>query len=192
MIVGLEGKIVTLGADHVVLNVGGVFYKVSMPGTAIAGLGKVGETARVHTHLYVREDQMALYGTPDERSLRMFEQLLTVSGIGPKVALSILGTMPLEALENAIASGNVDLLTRVPGIGRKTASRMVLEMKGKIDILAASGISISPSAATEVVDALMGLGYSPAEIQGALSALPKDHELATEEMVMFALKRLGR
>ncbi|HVF98682.1 MAG TPA: Holliday junction branch migration protein RuvA [Chloroflexia bacterium] len=192
MIVGLEGKIVTLGADHVVLNVSGVFYKVSMPGTAVPGLGKVGETARVHTHLYVREDQMALYGTSDERSLRMFEQLLTVTGIGPKVALSILGTMPLEALENAIASGNVDLLTRVPGIGRKTASRMVLEMKGKIDILAASGISISPSAATEVVDALMGLGYSPAEIQSALSALPKDHELATEEMVMFALKRLGR
>ena len=192
MIVGLEGKIVTLGADHVVLNVGGVYYKVSMPGTAVPALGKVGETARIYTHLYVREDQMALYGTPDERSLRMFEQLLTVSGIGPKVALSILGTMPLEALENAIASGNVDLLTRVPGIGRKTASRMVLEMKGKIDILAASGISISPSAATEVVDALMGLGYSPAEIQGALSALPKDHELATEEMVMFALKRLGR
>lgn len=192
MIVGLEGAIASVGLDHVVLNVGGVFYKVFMPGTAVAGLGQVGDTVRVYTHLYVREDQMSLYGTSDERSLRMFEQLLTVSGIGPKVALSILGTMPVDALENAISSGNVDLLTRVPGIGRKTASRMVLEMKGKIDLIAASGVSISPSTASEVVEALTGLGYSPLEIQTALSALPKDHELGTEEMVMFALKKLGR
>lgn len=192
MIVGLEGVIASIGADHVVLNVGGVFYRVFMPGTTVAGLGKVGETVRVYTHMYVREDQMSLYGTSDERSLRMFEKLLTVSGIGPKVALSILGTMPVDSLEAAISSGNVDLLTRVPGIGRKTASRMVLEMKGKIDLVAASGVSMSPSAASEVVDALTNFGYSPAEIQTALSALPKDQELTTEDMVMFALKKLGR
>lgn len=192
MIVGLEGTVASIGHDHIVLNVGGVFYRVFMPGTAVASLGQVGEKARVFTHLYVREDQMALYGTPDERGLKMFEQLLTVSGIGPKVALSILGTMPVDALENAISSGNVDLLTRVPGIGRKTASRMVLEMKGKIDIISAAGISMTPSAASDVVEALTGLGYSPAEIQSALSALPKDHEMDTQEMVMFALKRLGR
>lgn len=192
MIVGLEGTIAVIGLDHVVLNVGGVFYRVFMPGTMIAGLGQVGETARVYTHLYVREDQLSLYGTSDARSLRMFEQLLTVSGIGPKVALSILGTMPVDSLESAISSGNVDLLTRVPGIGRKTASRMVLEMKGKIDLVAASGVSMSPSAASDVVDALANFGYSPAEIQSALSALPKDHELTTEDMVMFALKKLGR
>lgn len=192
MIVGLEGVIASMGTDHVVLNVSGVFYRVFMPGTTVAGLGKVGDTVKVYTHMYVREDQMALYGTEDERSLRMFEQLLTVSGIGPKVALSILGTMPVDALESAVSSGNVDLLTRVPGIGRKTASRMVLEMKGKIDILSAAGISASPSVAGEVVEALTGLGYSAVEIQTALSSLPKDHELGTEDMVMFALKKLGR
>lgn len=192
MIVGLEGVIASVGTDHVVLNVSGVFYKVFMPGTTVADLGKVGDTVRVYTHMYVREDQMALYGTEDERSLRMFEQLLTVSGIGPKVALSILGTMPVDALESAVSSGNVDLLTRVPGIGRKTASRMVLEMKGKIDILSASGVSAGPTVAGEVVEALTGLGYSPAEIQTALSSLPKDHELDTADIVMFALKKLGR
>jgi Holliday junction DNA helicase RuvA len=122
----------------------------------------------------------------------MFETLLGVSGIGPKVGLSILSTMPVESLENAIASGNVDLLTRIPGIGRKTASRLVLELKGKLDLLVAAGISASPTAASEVVEALSGLGYSPAEIQAALSTLPKEQELATEDMVMFALKRLGR
>jgi len=176
----------------VVLDVNGVFYKVSMPGSSIGTLAKPGAKVRLFTDLYVREDQMALYGTTEERQLRLFESLLTVSGIGPKVALSILSTMPVDSLESAIAAGNVDLLTRIPGIGRKTASRLVLEMKGKLDLVAAAGISASPSAASEVVEALSGLGYSPAEIQSALSGLPKDEELGVEEMVMFALKRLGR
>jgi len=192
MIAGLEGIIASQAADHVVLNVSGVYYKVFMPGSSISQLGRVGEKARVYTHLYVREDQLALYGTAEERQLRMFETLLGVSGIGPKVALSILSTMPVDSLESAIGSGNVDLLTRIPGIGRKTASRLVLELKGKIDIVAAAGIIASPSAASEVVEALTGLGYTPAEIQAALSGLPKDTELTTEDMVMFALKRLGR
>ncbi len=193
MIVGLEGTVAGFGGDHVVLNVGGVFYKVFMPGSTIATLAKVGKKARVHTHLYVREDQLTLYGAADERQIKMFETLLSVSGIGPRAALSILGTMPMDALENAIANGNVDLLTRVPGIGRKTASRLVLELKGKLDITASvAGTAIPPSAATEVVEALAGLGYSPAEIQTALIALPADAELSTEDMIMFALKRLGR
>jgi Holliday junction DNA helicase RuvA len=192
MIAGLEGIIAAQAADHIVLNVSGVYYKVFMPGSSISQLGRVGEKAHVHTHLYVREDQMALYGTAEERQLKMFETLLGVSGIGPKVALNILSTMPIDALESAIGSGNVDLLTRIPGIGRKTASRLVLELKGKIDIVAAAGIVASPTAASEVVEALTGLGYTPAEIQAALSGLPKDTELTTEDMVMFALKRLGR
>jgi Holliday junction DNA helicase RuvA len=192
MIVGLQGQLASISGDHVVLNVGGIFYKVSMPGSYIGALGKPGDTVRVHTHLYVREDQMALYGTTDERQLRFFESLLTVSGIGPKVALSILSTMPVDSLESAIAAGNVDLLTRIPGIGRKTASRLVLEMKGKLDLVAAAGITATPSAAAEVVEALSGLGYSPAEIQTALSGLPKDVEMGVEDMVMAALKRLGR
>lgn len=192
MIAGLEGVVASVAADHIVLNVGGVFYRVFMPGTSVAQVGRTGEKARVHTFLYVREDQLALYGTPDEMGIRMFETLLGVAGIGPKVALSILGTMPVEALENAISSGNVDLLTRIPGIGRKTASRLVLELKGKLDIVAAVGISATPSAASEVVEALTGLGYSPAEIQAALSDMEKGVEHSTEDMVLHALKRLGR
>ncbi|MBF6613090.1 MAG: Holliday junction branch migration protein RuvA [Chloroflexi bacterium] len=192
MIAGLEGLLASIAADHIVLNVGGVFYRVFMPGSTIAALGAVGDTAHVYTYLYVREDQLALYGAPEERQLKLFESLLGVTGIGPKAALSILSTMPVDSLENAIASGNVDILTRVPGIGRKTASRLVLELKGKLDILAAAGISATPSVASEVVEALTGLGYSAAEIQSALSNLPKESELTTEEMVMFALKKLGR
>jgi holliday junction DNA helicase RuvA len=192
MIAGLEGSIVSLGGDHVVLNVSGVFYRVFVPGSILGTLGRNGDTVKLHTHLYIREDQMALYGSPDERQLRLFESLLTVTGIGPKVALSILSTMPPDALENAIASGNVDLLVRAPGIGRKTATRLVLELKGKMEIAAVAGAIGSPSAAGEVVEALSGLGYSPAEIQAALSAVPKDEQLTTEEIILFALKRLGR
>jgi Holliday junction DNA helicase RuvA len=192
MIAGLEGAVAEVGTDNVVINVGGVFYRVFMPGSAIPTVGKVGDKTRLHTFLYVREDQLALYGSRDERQLKLFQTLLGVSGIGPKVALSILSSMPVDSLENAIASGNVDLLTRVPGIGRKTASRLVLEMKGKLDLLSAVGLAASPSAASEVVEALSGLGYGPAEIQAALSGLPRDEELSTEEMIMFALKRLGR
>jgi Holliday junction DNA helicase RuvA len=192
MIAGLEGTVAEVGTDNVVINVGGVFYRVFMPGSAIPTVGKVGDKTSLHTFLYVREDQLALYGSRDERQLKLFQTLLGVSGIGPKVALSILSSMPVDSLENAIASGNVDLLTRVPGIGRKTASRLVLEMKGKLDLLSAVGLAASPSAASEVVEALSGLGYGPAEIQAALSGLPHDEELSTEEMIMFALKRLGR
>ncbi len=182
----------TVGVDHVILNVGGVFYRVSMPGSTIGTLGQVGDTVRVHTYLYVREDQLALFGASSERQLKLFESLLTVSGIGPKAALAILSTMQPDALESAIAEGNVDLLTRVPGIGKKTASRLVLELKGKLDLAAAVGIISNPTAATEVVEALGSLGYTGAEIQAALSGLPKEEEMSTEDMIMFALKRLGR
>jgi Holliday junction DNA helicase RuvA len=192
MIAGLEGTLFAIGVDHVLINVGGVIYRVSMPGSSIGTLGAVGGTVMVYTYLYVREDQLALFGATSERQLRLFESLLTVSGIGPKAALSILSALQPDSLESAIAAGDVDALTRVPGIGKKTASRLILELKGKLDLVAAAGIIASPSAAAEVVEALGGLGYTGAEIQAALSGLPKDEELSTEEMVLFALKRLGR
>jgi holliday junction DNA helicase RuvA len=192
MIAGLEGTLAGITGDHAIINVSGVFYRVFMPGPTLGTLGRNGDKVRVFTHLYIREDQMALYGTTEERQLQLFETLLGVSGIGPKAALSILGSMPADAIENAIASGNIDLLTRIPGIGRKTAQRLVLELKGKLELVAAASVVGSQSAATEVVDALTGLGYTAAEIQAALSNIPKDEPMSTEEMVLFALKQLGR
>lgn len=181
-----------LAADHAIINVNGVFYRVFMPGSILGTLGRSGDKVRVHTFMYIREDQMALYGSPDERQVELFETLLAVSGIGPKAALSILSTMPSDALENAIASGNVDLLTRVPGIGKKTASRLVLELKGKMEFAATSNTIGDQSVATDVIDALVGLGYTPAEIQAALSGISKEDQLSTEDMVLYALKSLGR
>ena len=192
MIVGLRGSVAAVAADHVVLDVGGVMYRVNMPASSIPGVGVVGDTTRVFTHLYVREDQMALYGTTDERQLRMFESLLAVSGIGPKAGLAILSALPVDQLDDAISSGNVDILTKVPGIGRKTATRLVIELKGKVDLFAAMGMAGGTSAAAEAIEALTNLGYGPSEIQAALAGLPKDEQIGTEEMVMHALKRLGR
>ena len=193
MIAGLEGTLATVAGDHVTINVGGVYYRVAMPGTTIGTLGKIGDTVHVHTFLYVREDQLALYGATSEQQLKMFESLLGVTGIGPKAALSILSVMQPDALESAISSGNLDLLTRVPGIGRKTAQRLVLELKGKLDLSSAAAlIGGSPSTANEVVEALGGLGYSASEIQAALSSMPKDEPMTTEDMILYALKRLGR
>src|SRR3954451_3251009 len=117
MIAGLEGTLAGLAGDHAIINVSAVYYRVFMPGSRLGTLGRTGDRVRVFTHLYIREDQMALYGSTDERQLALFETLLGVSGIGPKVALSMLSAMPADAIENAIASGNVDLLTRIPGIG---------------------------------------------------------------------------
>jgi Holliday junction DNA helicase RuvA len=192
MIAGLEGKISVLGSDYVVLNVGGVFYRVVMSAALVGTLGPVGKVTHVHTYLYVREDQLALYGAPEERQIRLFETLLGVSGIGPKGALAIMGTMPIEALEGAIASGNIDLLTKIPGIGRKSAARLVLELRGKIDSSTLAASTPATVATGEVVEALSSLGYNPAEIQAALASLPKDNEMSTEDMIMFALKRIAR
>ncbi len=192
MIAGLEGKISTLGTDFAVLNVGGVFYRVAMAASQVSALGSIGDTARVYTYLYVREDQLALYGAPEERQIKLFETLLGVSGIGPKGALTIMGTMPVAALEGAIASGNIDLLTKIPGIGRKSAERLILELKGKIDSSTLAAATPATVSTGEVVEALSSLGYNPAEIQAALSLIPKDSEMGTEDMIMFALKRLGR
>ena len=190
----VRGRLVRATPERVVIETGGVGYDVHVSLVTFSELDRAGVGAEVaiHVHTHVREDQLALYGSPDERQLKLFESLLGVTGIGPKVALSILGTMPPDALENAIATGNVDLLTRAPGIGRKTATRLVLELKGKLDIVTSAGIMATPSAASEVVEALTGLGYSPAEIQAALSHVPRDEQLTTEEMVLFAIQRLGR
>jgi Holliday junction DNA helicase RuvA len=194
MINGLRGTLLSRGGDHAILDVHGVFYKVFMPGSVLADLGGEGETVTVLTHLYVREDQMALYGTRTSKQMEMFETLLNVSGVGPRLALAILGTLPVDTLENAISAGDVMLLTRVPGVGKKLAQRLVLELKGKLD-LAAIGMAPGGAALTgpagEVVAALTSLGYTTAEITAVLPKLPKDPTLGTEDLIMAALREMA-
>ncbi|HLY65676.1 MAG TPA: Holliday junction branch migration protein RuvA [Chloroflexota bacterium] len=184
MIAGLEGSVVRRGADYVIVNVGGVHYRVAVSPQTLAGL----ETERVQlaTYLYVREDALQLYGFASVEEEELFEQVLNVSGIGPKGALALVGSMAPGALRQAIQAGNVDVLKRVPGIGAKTAQRLILELKGK---LALGLLEVAPPGTPEadLVEALSGLGYSPTETASAVSYL-RGLDLPLEERLRRALR----
>lgn len=186
MIAGLSGTLLRRGGDYVVLDVNGVHYKASVSGQTLASLGAEGERVQITTFLHVREDIMQLYGFRSAEEQELFEQVLNVSGIGPKGALALVGSMPPARLRETIQAANIDVLKRVPGIGAKTAQRLVLELKGKLapDIaqLAPTG---SPEA--ELADALSGLGYSASEVSAAVNYL-KGLDLPLEERLRRALR----
>ena len=193
MIVALEGVLETRGDNSVVLKVGLFSIKVSVPSSTLSQLGNVGDKVYLHTHLYLREDNIALYGFASAGELGLFKNLITVSGIGPRIALAVLSTMNPEHLISAIEGGNIDLLSQVPGIGKKTAGRIVLELKGKLE--KEWGGVIAPSLKQEdadVVAALTGLGYSLREATQAAAAVSASKGLGLEERVKLALQQLAR
>jgi len=132
MIAGLHGTLESLGSDWAIINVGGISFQVYMPTSTLSLLGAIGEEVKLHTHLHLREDNATLYGFATADELRFFQTLLGVSGLGPKLALAMLSAMSVDKLTMAIATGSVDLLTIIPGIGKKVADRLVLELKDKI------------------------------------------------------------
>lgn len=195
MIASIRGILLFVGVDHAVVETGGIGFLVYAPRTVLGNLGEVGGEVRLYTHLHIREDVLALYGfaTSDQRHL--FETLLGVSGIGPKVALSLLSSAAPDQLRTAIAGGDTAWLARVPGIGKKTAERLVLELRGKVDI---KGLP-APSAATpalvavnaELAEMLISLGFSATEANAAIAALPADAPIDLEERVRLALRFFG-
>jgi Holliday junction DNA helicase RuvA len=191
MIARLRGKLEGRGESYVIVHVGGIGFRVRVPTSLLDQLGDVGSPVDLFTHLHVRENELALYGFATEDELALFEQLLTVSGIGPRAALGILSALSPDTLRLAIAQGQVDVLTRVPGIGKKTAQRLVLDLKGKLDLAAlmAEAPALTPADA-EVIAALTGLGYSVAEAQAAFRSLP-DREMDLEEKIRLALRYFG-
>lgn len=192
MIVALEGNLESRGVDSIVVKVGPLNLLVSVPGSTLSRLGTVGDNVHLHTHLYVREDIIALYGFASADELALFQNLISVSGIGPKAALAFLSTLNVEQLASAIVSENVDLLTQVPGIGKKMAGRVVLELKGKLEKGWAGAITpaLTPDDA-DVVAALTTLGYSLKEATQAVAGLPNAEELDLEEKVRLALRQLS-
>ena len=140
MIAAVTGRLESMNLDNVVVNVGGVSFRLFAPTPTIQDCGDIGGTVVLYTHLHVREDMLSLYGflRPAERDF--FERLLGVSGIGPKVALSLLSALSLTDLEQAIARGDIDTLTHIPGVGKKTSARLVLELKGKLDLSQVSSV----------------------------------------------------
>jgi Holliday junction DNA helicase RuvA len=190
MIAFLRGTILMRDEDSVVLDVNGVGYRVRAPGSTLDVLGDVGTPAEVFTHLHVREDDMSLFGFATQDELDLFELLLTVSGIGPKAALGILSSATPNTIRAAIAQDNINALTGIPGIGKKTAQRLVLELKGKIDVSALELTEVSPLD-QEVVATLLALGYSAAEAQRAVRAVAPS-EKTVEDRVAAALRYLAR
>ncbi len=188
MIGRLRGTLVRLDGESVVIDVGGVGYEVAVPVRTMVDLPGVGEDAVVHTHLHVREDQLALFGFASTDDRDLFRLLLGISGIGPKVAIAILSTMDANELRGVVASDDVAALTAVPGIGKRSAQKLLLELRPKLELPDAE---IDPSGArAQVRTALEGLGYQADEIGGALRDLPQD--LSVEDLLRRSLQTLGK
>jgi len=192
MIVALEGTLDSRGIDSAVVKVGPLSLLVYVPGSTLSRLGTVGDKVHLHTHLYVREDNLSFYGFASAEELALFQNLISVSGIGPRAALAFLSTLNVDQLASAIVGGNVDLLTQVPGIGKKMAGRVVLELKGKLEKGWAGAVTpaLTPDDA-DVVAALTTLGYSLKEATQAVAGLPNSAELDLEEKVRLALRQLA-
>ncbi|MEJ2732295.1 MAG: Holliday junction branch migration protein RuvA [Anaerolineae bacterium] len=188
MIARLTGTVVTLGKDSMVVQVGGLGLAVFVPQTLLDGRVQVGQKVTLFTHLHVRENELALYGCGSEEELAVFRLLLGVSGIGPKVALAILSSLPPDRLQAAIAQEDVVTLARVPGIGPKTAKKLVFDLKDKVEVEVVPGEPqpILSEADADLIAALTTLGYSVAETQEAIRSLPRE-PLPLEERVRLAL-----
>lgn len=189
MIGRLRGLLAAKHAERVVLDVGGVGYEIAVTPGGLVDLPGVGEEVVLHTHLHVREDQLALFGFPSEDQRDLFRLLLGVSGVGPRMALAILGTMSVDELRRAVATEDADALTMVPGIGKRSAQKLMLELRPKLDLPDAE-LPSGGSVVAEVREALEGLGYQPAEIRDALRDVSGD--LPVADMLRRALQELGR
>lgn len=192
MIAHLRGLLAARDNDAVVVEVGGVGFQVFVPEILPDRLGGLGQEVTLFTHLHVRENDLTLYGFEGKEDLDLFRLLLTVSGIGPKVALAILSYLPPDQLRMAIAQEDVTALARVPGIGPKTAKKLVFDLKDKVAVK--EPLAVPEPALTEadadLIAALGGLGYSVREAQEAIRALPRE-PLPLEERVRLALAYFG-
>ena len=200
MIASLSGRIAHLGPESIILEVGGVGYLVTVPGRLLASLGGVGSEARLFTHTYVREDQLALYGFQSIEDLEFFELLMSVKGIGPKAALGMISQSDTRTLKKAVFQEDRALLATVPGIGPKTAARVILELRDKLKeeyLAEPAGVSAAPRAgagtvAEGAVRALASLGYREVEVRRVLAGMALTEADSLETTVARALKALDR
>ncbi|MEO8196720.1 MAG: Holliday junction branch migration protein RuvA [Thermoanaerobaculia bacterium] len=200
MIGWLSGKVVQAVPDRLILDVGGVGYQVAIPLSTFYEIQKAdaGAPIRLFIHTHVREDALALYGFWTERERELFERLIAVSGIGPRLAQVVLSGMAPDELIAALAAGDVARLVRIPGVGKKTAERMVVELRDKLQALAAQLPAARATAAAggsdnDLVAALVNLGYKPSLAEGAVGAARKDApDAAFHELLRLALRRLSR
>lgn len=187
MIGRLRGVLASRRGSAVLVDVGGIGHEVTMPTREIGDLPPVGEEVVVHTHLHVREDQLALYGFTTEATRDLFRVLVAAPGVGPKLAVAMLATMTHDQIRVAVHAGDADALTTVPGIGGKTAQKLIIELRSRLD---AGEAPLEPSGGVSAVrQALEGLGYTAGEIREALDGL--DTSIEVEDLLRAALQRMG-
>lgn len=197
MISSVRGPVLSIGLDHAVIEVGGVGFAVQATPTTLAGLRR-GDETQLFTALIVREDSLTLFGFTDPDARQLFGLLLTVSGIGPKIALATLAVLEPDKLRAALAEGNTSMLTQVPGIGRKGAERLIVELRDKVGALTSGTPGPETSADAELVrvqvtEALLGLGFAAKAAEQAVDAvLAKDGARDTSAVLRQALTSLGR
>jgi len=188
MIATIRGEITQIEENALVIEVGGVGMRVFVP-TPLRGRMKVGEAAFLYTHLIVRETELTLYGFESQADRELFNLLLGVAGVGPKVAISVLSTMNIDAVQRAVFSDEPELLSRVPGVGKKSAQKIALHLKDRlkpVDTLAS--VASMSDADSEVLAALTALGYSVVEAQAAIQSIPKDAPDEVEERLRLSLQ----
>lgn len=195
MITSIHGILEASRVDQAIIRVGGFSVRVFAPVLTLNRLNETGMEVTLYTHFHVREDGMVLYGFAGEEERDAFEQLIAINGVGPKVALALLSVMDARSLYKAIADEDQQRLALAPGVGKKLAARLVLELKGKLPMAAlVGGTSSTPSGKiqAEVLEALMGLGYSTTEAQQALAKIPQDQGMTLEQQITYALRSFAR
>lgn len=193
----IKGSLEVKTRGYIVIDVNGIGYKIFMSETAIAELGEIGQVVKVHTYLKVKEDEMSLYGFNTNEELRMFELLLSVSGIGAKSAINILSNITPSSFALAVITNDVAKIKALPGIGPKGAQRIILELKDKLnkekdieEVEKKAEKVIDTQKYNEAISALQVLGYSKKEIEKALQGI--NEELTVEEIIKLGLKNLAR
>lgn len=191
MIAAIHGEVMRVGDDHLVVLVGGVGFRIYVPAVLRSQM-QPGERLFLHTHLVVREDSLSLYGFQEEGEREFFNLLLGVNGVGPRLALAILSALPVDAIRQAVLSEQVEILGRVPGVGKKTAQKILLHLQGKVGAGPALAGHPLSDVDGEVLDALTSLGYSVVESQAALQSIPRDAPADLETRLRLALQYFSR
>jgi Holliday junction DNA helicase RuvA len=193
MIASLQGVIDAVSKDGMIVNVNGIGFKVAVTTSVLSEYGSIGREVKLYTHFHIREDDMSLFGFASLDEMKLFETLISVSGLGPKTGMAMLSALSGEQIAMAIASGSVETLTTIPGIGKKTADRLILELKDKVGgVLMSTPAGRAAQDNADVVSALVSLGYSVPETTKAVSALPTGKKLTLEEKVKLTLQYLGK
>jgi Holliday junction DNA helicase RuvA len=190
MISTLKGTVIDKGENFLVVETGGLGFKIHLPAPLLERWGAMGRQVQLFTHLHLRENEVSLYGFEIKSELTFFQALLGVSGIGPKVALGALSGANVDALRSAIAAGDSDYLTQLPGIGKKTAQRIILDLRGKLEVEELVPAPALSSVDEDVLAALLSMGYNESETRAALASLPQE-EMPVEERLLLALRYFG-